>query len=116
MRAEMPPIAVAAGLIEFGGAVIIAVAVFRSLLELVRGGSIGAARLLVVDGSLSALGFKTAATLLKTIELGTWHGVAIFAAILTLRTVIKHLFVWERARLLAGNRMPRLVSPTSSEG
>ena len=100
MAAELPLVATLAALIEFGGAVIVAVAVVRALAGLATGGSIGEARLIVIGGSLSALGYKSAATLLKAIELGSWHGIGTFAAIFTLRTVIKQLLVWERSRLV----------------
>ena len=56
-------------------------------------------RLIVADGVVSALGYKTAATLLKTIELQTWTAIGLFAAILTLRTLVKRVLVWEEARL-----------------
>lgn len=88
--------------IEFGGAIIVATAVVRSLAALLTGEGIGRARLLVITGTLSGLSFKTAATLLKAVQLGTWHGIATFAAILTLRTFITQVFVWERGRLTAG--------------
>ena len=56
-------------------------------------------RLLVADGVIAALGYKTAATLLKTIELQSWSAIGMFAAILTLRTLVKRVLVWEEARL-----------------
>ena len=90
-----------AALIEFGGALIIAVAVARALAALATGSGIEEARLIVIAGSLSALGYKSAATLLKAIELGTWRAIATFAAILTLRTFIKQVLLWERSRLLS---------------
>ena len=88
-----------ATLIEFGGALIIAVASVRALIALFVGQGIAMARFLMISGSLNALGFKTAATLLKVIQLGTWQGIGIFAAVLTLRTLIKHLSIWELAQL-----------------
>lgn len=97
--ADLPLVATMAAVIEFGGAIIITTGVVRALIALAAGESIGRARLLVIAGALSGLGFKTAATLLKAIELGTWHGIAVFAAIFTLRTFIKQVFVWERTRL-----------------
>lgn len=97
MRAD--PIAFAAALIEFGGAVIVAWAVVRALVVLAARGSINQARLVVIAGSLSALGYKSAATLLKAIELGTWHGIGAFAAIFALRTLLKQFLTWEGSRL-----------------
>ena len=93
----------AAVLIEFGGSLVIAVACLRGLAAMVTGfGSHHAVvkgRLLVADGVVTALGYKTAATLLKTIELRSWSSIGMFAAILTLRTVVKLVLVWEEERL-----------------
>ena len=75
----------AAVLIEFGGSVVIAVAVVRGLAGITAGlGSRHAVvrgRLLVADGVVAALGYKTATTLLKTIELQSWTAIGMFAAI-----------------------------------
>ncbi len=93
----------AAVLIEFGGSIIIAVACMRGLAILTAGrgshSAIVRGRLVVADGVISALGYKTAATLLKTIELQTWTAIGMFAAIFTLRTMIKRVLLWEEARL-----------------
>jgi len=97
---ELPLVPALAGMIEFGGAVIVAVAVGRALTALAGGAGIERARLLVIAGSLSALGYKSAATLLKAIELGTWHGIGAFAAIFALRTMIKQALTWERSRIV----------------
>ena len=93
----------AAVLIEFGSSIVIAVACVRGLTILTAGrGShcaIVRARLVVADGVITALGYKTAATLLKTIKLQTWTAIGMFAAIFTLRTMIKRALLWEEARL-----------------
>lgn len=102
MSTDLPLVATLAALIEFGGALIVAVAVVRALASLATGGGIDHARLLVIAGSLSALGYKSAATLLKAIELGSWRGIGTFAAIFALRTVIKQMLVWERSRIGTG--------------
>ena len=90
-------------LIEFGGSVVIAVACLHALAVLIAGrgthAAIVAGRLVVADGVISALGYKTAATLLKIIELQTWAAIGMFATILTLRTVVKRVLVWEEIRL-----------------
>ena len=99
MPADLDPIATLAALIEFGGAVVVAAAVVRALLVLARHGGIDRARLIVIGGSLSALSYKSAATLLKAIELGTWRGIAAFAAIFALRTFIKQFLSWEERRI-----------------
>ena len=97
----------AAVLIEFGGSVVIAVAIVRGLAAMAVGlGSRHAVvrgRLLVADGVVAALGYKTAATLLKTIELQSWATIGMFTAILTLRTIVKRVLVWEEARLRSGD-------------
>ena len=94
-------------LIEFGGSIVIAVACLRGLVVMVAGlGSRHAVvrgRLIIADGVVAALGYKTAATLLKTIELQSWAAIGMFAAILTLRTVVKRVLVWEEGRLRLGN-------------
>jgi hypothetical protein len=48
------------------------------------------------------LSFKTAGTLLKTLELRTWEQIMMFGAILALRVVLKQLFVWEKVRVERG--------------
>ena len=93
----------AAALIEFGGSLVIAAACLRGLAALARGrGALAAivrARLVVADGVVAALGYETAATLLKTVELQSWTAIGHFAAVLALRTLVKRVLVWEEARL-----------------
>ena len=93
----------AAVLIEFGGSLAIALACVRGLAAIAVGRgarlAIVRGRQLVADGVISALGFKTAATLLRTLELQTWSAIGMFAAILALRTSIKRVLVWEEIRL-----------------
>ena len=90
-------------LIEFGGSIIIAVACIRGLAILTAGRGrhfgIVRARLVVADGVVTVLGYKTAATLLKTIELQTWTAIGMFAAVFALRTMIKRVLLWEKTRL-----------------
>ena len=69
-------------------------------------GAILRGRLAVADGVLSALGFETAATLLKTVELRSWTAIGLFAAVLTLRTFVKLALVWEEERLRAPTHAP----------
>lgn len=59
------------------------------------------ARLLVTEGALAGLSLKVAATLLKPLELQTWHQIGLFAVTFALRTVLKRLFTWEQTRLTA---------------
>ena len=95
----------AAALIQFGGGLVIAFACLRALALLAAGRGAPEAilrgRLAVADGVLSALGFETAATLLKTVELRSWTAIGLFAAVLTLRTFVKRALVWEQERLRA---------------
>ena len=96
-------ISAAAALIEFGGSLVIAIACLCGLaiLAACRGthAAVVCGRLVVADGIVSALGYKTAATLLKTLELQSWNAIGLFAAILALRTLIKRFLVWEELRL-----------------
>ena len=55
----------------------------------------------IAEGAVASLGFKTAATLLKTLELRSWRAIALFAAILALRTFIKTSLAWDADRLRA---------------
>jgi uncharacterized membrane protein len=57
------------------------------------------ARLLLAEGVILALSLRTAATLLKTLDLPTWDRIAAFTAILALRTLLKRGFVVEQRRL-----------------
>jgi hypothetical protein len=65
-----------------------------------------AVRLSAADGVLAGLDLLAAATLLRTIELDSWNQIALLAVVLTLRTLLKRLFTWERSRILA--RQPDL--------
>jgi hypothetical protein len=85
---------------------VIAIHLAAALVALSRTGSIPQARLTVVDGVIAGLALISAATLLRTIELRSWNQIAVFTVILTLRALLKRLFVWERSRILA--RQPEL--------
>jgi len=100
---EAPVLALAIGLIEFGGAlVIVAHALAALVLLALRRRTIEGARLILVEGALSGLGFKLSATLLKTIVLQAPRQIAAFAAVLALRTFIKAVLNRDRRRLQAG--------------
>ena len=86
-------------LIEFAGALLIAGHCTAGLVELARSRDLAAARLLVIQGSLWGLSLKTAASLLKTIEIQSWEQIAAFTAILALRTLVKRAMTWEEAHL-----------------
>jgi uncharacterized membrane protein len=85
---------------------VIAIHLAAALVAVARTGSIPRARLTAADGVIAGLGLVTAATLLRTIELHTWNQIALFTVVLTLRTLLKRLFAWERNRILT--RQPHL--------
>ena len=89
-------------LIEAAGSALLVGFVLAAGGALLRGGGgLERARLLVAEGAVLALNFKTGATLLKTLDLPTWDRIAAFAAILALRTALKRAFAAERAALAA---------------
>src|SRR5437868_5480868 len=84
--------------IEMGGSLIVVFGCSRALVALLRSRGATAvirhARLIVADAVLWGLSFKVAATLLKTTELRSWEQIGAFAAVLALRTVLKHVLDW----------------------
>ena len=104
-------ISILATLIEFGGGLLVIFGCARGLLRLATGfgshDSIVAARLVVADGIVAALGFKTAATLLKTIELRSWEAILMFVAVFALRTFVKQALLREEADLMAKRPVDR---------
>lgn len=57
------------------------------------------AKLPVAEGVIGGLGIMTAATLLRTIGIRTWHQILMFTLILSLRIFLKKLFVRKKRRL-----------------
>lgn len=96
----MSPAHIAAIGIEAAGSLLLLGYVLAALLALPRRHGLERSRLLLADGAVSALGFKTGASLLKMLELGTWRQIGAFVAILALRTVLKHAFAADRAAVL----------------
>jgi hypothetical protein len=88
--------------LQLAGAVVITGFVAGALISLGLGRGISRARLLVAEGVIGGLGVMTAATLLRTIGLRSWRQILMFTLILSLRIVLKRLFVWEKKQLLAG--------------
>ena len=86
--------------IEAAGSALLLGYVLAALLALARQHGLERCRLLLADGAVFSLGFKTAASLLKTLELNTWHQIGTFLAVLTLRTVLKRAFATEKASLV----------------
>jgi hypothetical protein len=81
-------IAALAGAIEMAGALVIVWHVLKAARVALSDGAL-AARAMAASGLVAGLGFKTAATLLKTLELSNWHQIGLFVAVLALRTLIK---------------------------
>jgi uncharacterized membrane protein len=79
-------------LIEFVGALVLVAYMARAIYSLATVFSIEKARFLVASGAIYGLDFKTAATLIKTLELGTWDQFGMFMAVLALRIVLKDVF------------------------
>lgn len=96
-------------LLQAAAAVVIASFAAVAFVSGIVGRDIGRARLLVADGVIAGLGIMTAATLLRTIGLRTWHQILMLSLILSLRIVLKKLFVWEKRGALAES-MPRVVN------
>jgi len=86
-------------LIEFAGALLIVGHCVAGFVEMVRSRDPAAVRLLVIQGSLWGLSLKTAASLLKTIEIQSWEQIGAFTAIFALRTLVKRVMTWEEAHL-----------------
>ena len=85
--------------IEAAGSLLLFGYVVAALLVLARRHDLDRGRLLLADGAVFSLGFKTAASLLKTLELNTWNQIGAFVAVLALRTVLKRAFAAEKLSL-----------------
>jgi hypothetical protein len=85
--------------LQLAGAIAITGFAGAALVFLGLGRGVLRARLLVAEGVIGGLGIMTAATLLRTIEIRTWHQILMFTLILSLRILLKKLFVWEKQRL-----------------
>jgi uncharacterized membrane protein len=97
--------------IDLIGGLLVVVYVLAAVVALVRTRAVTHARLLVAEGAVLGLSFKTAAALLKTLELHTWEQIVMFGAILALRIVLKQLFVWEKGRV---ERTQEMATPESA--
>jgi hypothetical protein len=86
-------------LIDLIGGLFVVGYVLAAVVALVRTGAVPHARLLVAEGAVLGLSFKTAGTLLRTLEIHTWDQVGMFGAVLALRVVLKRLFEWEKGRM-----------------
>jgi hypothetical protein len=105
----LPPLAGGADLL---GSVLLAGYVAAALAGLARGRGVAAARMAVADGVVLALSLKTAAALMKALELQSWDQIGLFATVLALRTLLKRVFAWERSRIAApgdpARRLPHI--------
>jgi hypothetical protein len=86
--------------LQLGGALVITGFVAVALASLSLGRDIARTRLLVAHGVIGGLGVMTAATLLRTIGLRPWRQILMFTLVLSLRILLKRLFVWEKKQLL----------------
>lgn len=86
-------------LTDLAGTLLLVGSLLAALWTLARTRDLTRTRLLVADGILFGLSFKTAATLLRTGELSGWSQIAMFAAIFALRTVLGRVVGWERRTL-----------------
>ena len=87
------------GVIEFAGALLIAGYCVAALIRGIQTRDPATMRLLVIEGALWGLSLKTAASLVKTIDIQSWNQIAAFAAILALRTILKRVMTWEESRI-----------------
>ena len=102
--------AIVIGLIELAGALLIVGHCVSALVLLITTGDPVRVRLMVIEGALWGLNLKTAASLLKTIEVQNWTQIAAFTVILSLRTVLKRVMMWEQGRL----RLRKRTSPQAA--
>lgn len=86
-------------LIDLIGGLFVVGYALAAAVALLRTGAVSQARLLVAEGAVLGLSFKTAGTLLKTLEIHTWERIGMFGAVLALRVVLKQVFVWEQGRV-----------------
>ena len=96
---DAPPFHAGVVLIDLVGGLLVGGYAVAAVVTLLRMGAVAHARLLVAEGAVLGLSFKTAGTLLKTLELHTWEQIGMFGAVLALRVVLKQLFVWEKGRV-----------------
>lgn len=98
-----------AAVIELLAAVVIVVHAIQAILSIRKGGS-DAARGILAQGVLAALGFSLAATLLKVIGLQQWVQIRTFTVVFVLRIVLKQVFLRESTGIVR-----RRVLHTDSE-
>ena len=85
-----------AAIIEFVGALMITGHIIGAIYILINTFSIYPARQMVANGAITGLDFKLAATLLKALTLLQWQQIGTFAAIFSIRFILKHAFLTEQ--------------------
>jgi uncharacterized membrane protein len=86
-------------IIQFGAALLIGGYAAAAVVTLVRTRNVSRARLVMADGVITGLSVLVIGALLRVITLESWQDIGLFTAILSLRTLLKRLFVWEEDRL-----------------
>lgn len=94
-------------------AVVVAYHVGWALVLIVRGRGSDAAKAVVADGVIAGLGFGVAGSLLKTIALGDWPHLRMFAFVFVFRTLLKRVF--QQEQLAVTRRLDVVASSTSFE-
>ena len=86
-------IAYGASLIADGiGSVILGAYLVGALLSLMHGRKLSSARRVIATGAVTALNWKTGATLLVALDLGSWQAIATLASIASLRLLLQSEF------------------------
>jgi hypothetical protein len=109
--ADPLPLLPVAAATDLAGSLLLVGYVAAALVGLARARGVAAARLAVADGVVLALSVKTAAALLKALELQSWNQIGLFATVLALRTLLKRVFAWEENRIRARGEPPRRAGP-----
>ena len=104
MAVEAEYVALGGTLIELAAAFVVAYHAAWAMTVIARRRESDEARLVIARGVLAALGFSMAGTLLKTIGLGSWHEIRMFAFVFVLRTLLKRVFKLEESALLTRTR------------
>jgi hypothetical protein len=84
-----------ASVIEFIGAIIIAISCLKAVFSILKGKPLEVTKAYIANGSITALDFKLAATLLKILTLVEWNKIGIFASTYAIRLILKKNFYLE---------------------
>ncbi len=72
------------------GAIVISIYTAQAFASLIWMADMRYAQRKVAEGGLTALSLMVAGTLIKTLELRSWHQIGLFAIVFALRTLVKH--------------------------